>query len=53
VQAITRLHLVCLRPEKKSFMTLLNVIDQPLWSLDETQTRPPKEALDKIMRELM
>jgi 2-oxoglutarate ferredoxin oxidoreductase subunit beta len=64
VQAITRLHksvaegsmltgLVYLRPEKKSFMSLLNVIDQPLWSLDETQTRPPKEALDKIMRELM
>jgi len=64
VQAITRLHksvaegsmltgLVYLRPEKKSFISLLNVIDQPLWSLDEVQTRPPKEALDKIMRELM
>jgi 2-oxoglutarate ferredoxin oxidoreductase subunit beta len=64
VQAITRLHksvdegsmltgLVYLRPEKKSFISLLNVIDQPLWSLDEAQTRPPKEALDKIMRELM
>ena len=64
VQAITRLHksvaegsmltgLVYLRPEKKSFISLLNVVDQPLWSLDEAQTRPPKEALDKIMRELM
>jgi 2-oxoglutarate ferredoxin oxidoreductase subunit beta len=64
VQALTRLHksvaegsmltgLVYLRPEKKSFMSLLNVVDQPLWSLDEAQTRPPKEALDKIMRELM
>ena len=64
VQAINRLHksvsegsmltgLVYLRPEKKSFMSMLNVIDQPLWSLNEAQTRPPKEALDKIMQELM
>src|ERR1043166_1837283 len=45
VRAITRLHrsgaegwmltgLVSRRPEKKSFMSLLNVIAQPLWSLD-------------------
>ena len=64
VHALQRLHkatseatmltgLVYLRPEKKSFMTLLNVIDQPLFGLDEAATRPPKEALDKIMRELM
>ena len=64
VQAITRLHkavdegsmltgLVYLRPEKKSFISLLNVIDRPLWSLGEAETRPPREALDKIMRELM
>jgi 2-oxoglutarate ferredoxin oxidoreductase subunit beta len=64
VQALQRLHrategghmltgLVYLRPEKKSFISLLNVIDKPLWSLGEAETRPPKEALDKIMRELM
>jgi len=64
VQALQRLHrateagqmltgLVYLRPEKKSFITQLNVIDRPLWALGEAETRPPKEALDKIMRELM
>src|SRR6476646_6232113 len=64
VQALQRLHranedgamltgLIYLRPEKKSFLTLLNMTDKPLWSLNEAETRPPKEALDKIMRELM
>jgi 2-oxoglutarate ferredoxin oxidoreductase subunit beta len=64
VQAITRLHkattegsmltgLVYLRPEKKSFLSLLNIVDKPLWSLNEEETRPPKEALDEIMRQLM
>ncbi|HEY6141431.1 MAG TPA: 2-oxoacid:ferredoxin oxidoreductase subunit beta [Thermoanaerobaculia bacterium] len=64
LQALQRLHksvvegsmltgLVYLRPEKKSFISLLNVVDQPLWSLGEAETRPPQEALDKIMRELM
>jgi len=45
--------LVYLKPEKKSFISMLNVIDRPLFGLDEATTRPPKEALDKIMRELM
>src|ERR1044071_4256598 len=64
VQALQRLHksvvegsmltgLVYLRPEKKSFISLLNVVDRPLWSLNEAETRPPQEALEKIMRELM
>ena len=64
VQALQRLHrateagqmltgLVFLRPEKKSFISLLNMTDRPLWSLGEAETRPPKEALDKIMRDLM
>jgi len=64
VQALQRLHrateqghmltgLVYLRPEKKSFMTLLNVVNKPLGTLTEAETRPPREALDKIMRELM
>src|SRR5437868_6898653 len=64
VQALQRLHrateagamltgLVYLRPEKKSFIRLLNMIDKPLWTLNEAETRPPREALDKIMRELM
>ncbi len=64
VQALQRSHkaiedgamltgLVYLRPEKKSFISLLNMSDKPLWSLNEAETRPPKEALDKIMRDLM
>lgn len=64
VQALQRLHkavdegsmltgLVYLRPEKKSFLRMLNMTDEPLFGLDEAATRPPKEALDKIMRDLM
>jgi 2-oxoglutarate ferredoxin oxidoreductase subunit beta len=45
--------LVYLKPEKKSFIDLLNVVDKPLWSLNEEETRPPREALDRIMHELM
>ena len=63
VQALQRLHrateggqmltgLVYLQPEKKSFITLLNLGDQPLYSIDES-SRPSREALDKIMRDLM
>src|SRR5712692_10061754 len=61
VQALQRLYrattaghmltgLVYLRPEKKSFISLLNLTDAPLGSLTEAETRPPKEALEKIMR---
>jgi len=64
VQALQRSHkaiedgamltgMIYLRPEKKSFLRLLNMTDKPLWSLNEAETRPPKESLDKIMRELM
>ena len=64
VQALQRLHkateagamltgLVYLRPEKKSFIRLLNMSEKPLWQLGEAETRPPREALDKIMRDLM
>ena len=64
VQALQRLHraaesgqmltgLVYLRPEKKSFINLLNLTEEPLNLLPLEKTRPPKEALDKIMRELM
>jgi 2-oxoglutarate ferredoxin oxidoreductase subunit beta len=64
VNALQRLHratadgqmltgIVHLRPEKKNFMELLNVVDEPLATLPLEKTRPPKEALDKIMRELM
>jgi 2-oxoglutarate/2-oxoacid ferredoxin oxidoreductase subunit beta len=64
VMALQRLHratrdgqmltgIVHLRPEKKSFTQLLNLVDEPLATLAPEKTRPPKEALDRIMRELM
>jgi 2-oxoglutarate ferredoxin oxidoreductase subunit beta len=64
VMALQRLHratrdgqmltgIVHLRPEKKNFMEMLNVGDRPLATLPLEKTRPPREALDKIMRELM
>src|SRR5881394_984266 len=59
VQALQRLHravesgqmltgLVFLQPQKKSFLDLLNVVDEPLSTLPLERTRPPKEALDAI-----
>jgi len=64
VQALRRLHratedghmltgLVYLQPQKKSFMEMLNVVDDPLNTLPIERTRPPREALDKIMHDLM
>jgi len=64
VQALQRLHratedghmltgLVYLQPQKKSFMEMLNVVDDPLNTLPIERTRPPREALDKIMHDLM
>jgi len=64
IDALQRLHrantagqmltgLVYLQPEKKSFIDLLNVVDEPLNTLPIERTRPPKEALEKIMNELM
>ena len=64
VQALQRLHrateagqmltgLVHLRPEKKSFIDLLNIGDQPLGQLPLEAVRPPKAALDKLMQDLM
>jgi 2-oxoglutarate ferredoxin oxidoreductase subunit beta len=64
VQALQRLHrateeghmltgLVFLQPQKKSFIDLLNLTDDSLNTLPLERTRPPREALDKIMHELM
>jgi 2-oxoglutarate ferredoxin oxidoreductase subunit beta len=64
IDALQRLHraheagqmltgLVYLQPQKKSFIDLLNLVDEPLHSLPLERIRPPREALDKIMRELM
>ena len=45
--------LVYLQPEKKSFIRMLNVVDKPLWSMNEAETRPSRQALDEIMNDLM
>jgi 2-oxoglutarate ferredoxin oxidoreductase subunit beta len=37
---------------KKTFIDHLNLIDEPLATLPESKTRPPREALDEIMEEL-
>ena len=64
IQALERLHssnangemltgLVHLVPEKKSFLDLLNMTDTPLALMPNEAVRPGREALDKIMKDLM
>ena len=38
--------------KKPTFVDLLNVVDQPLGTLPESLTRPPKSALDSLMANL-
>jgi 2-oxoglutarate ferredoxin oxidoreductase subunit beta len=38
--------------KKPTFIDLLNVVDEPLGTLPESITRPPKEALDSLMLSL-
>ena len=38
--------------EKQTFLDLLNVVDEPLGTLPESVTRPPKSALDSLMASL-
>ena len=45
--------LVHLVPQKKSFIDHLHLTPEPLNTLPLSKTRPSREALDKIMRELM
>jgi 2-oxoglutarate ferredoxin oxidoreductase subunit beta len=35
-----------------TFTDLLNMVDQPLATLPESMTRPPKSALDALMANL-
>jgi 2-oxoglutarate ferredoxin oxidoreductase subunit beta len=37
---------------KPTFLDMLNMADEPLATLPQSKTRPPKEALDQIMDEL-
>jgi len=39
-------------PKAPSFIDLLNIVDQPLATLPDSVTRPPKEVLDACMEEL-
>ena len=39
--------------KQENFLTLLNVVDEPLATLPESKVRPSKEALDEVMHELM
>ena len=37
---------------RKHFIDQLNLVDEPLGTLPESKTRPPREVLDQIMEEL-
>jgi 2-oxoglutarate/2-oxoacid ferredoxin oxidoreductase subunit beta len=45
--------LLYINESKPSFPELLNLIDTPLAYLQQEEIRPPKEALDEIMKSLM
>jgi 2-oxoglutarate/2-oxoacid ferredoxin oxidoreductase subunit beta len=36
--------------KKPSFTDMLNLVDEPLATLPESRTRPPREVLDQIMQ---
>jgi 2-oxoglutarate ferredoxin oxidoreductase subunit beta len=38
--------------QQPTFIDLLNVVDEPLGTLPESLTRPPKAALDALMANL-
>ena len=38
--------------QRENFLEMLNTVDEPLATLTEAQTRPPKAALDALMEEL-
>jgi 2-oxoglutarate ferredoxin oxidoreductase subunit beta len=44
--------LIYVEPAKTDFLSLLSLPDAPLSSLTEKETRPPREALEKMMEEL-
>jgi 2-oxoglutarate/2-oxoacid ferredoxin oxidoreductase subunit beta len=37
---------------KPNFLEMLNIVDEPLATLPQSKTRPPKEVLDEVMEEL-
>jgi 2-oxoglutarate ferredoxin oxidoreductase subunit beta len=45
--------LIYVNPITEDFVTLMNLVDEPLSTLPQDKVRPSKEALDEIMSELM
>jgi 2-oxoglutarate ferredoxin oxidoreductase subunit beta len=43
---------IYVEPDREDFLTLLNLVDEPLAALPLEKVRPPREALDEIMEEL-
>jgi 2-oxoglutarate ferredoxin oxidoreductase subunit beta len=41
-----------IEPDKDDFITLLNLVDEPLATLPLERVRPPREALDEVMESL-
>ena len=41
--------LIYVEPDRDDFLTMLNLVDEPLAKLSASQVRPPKETLDAIM----
>ena len=44
--------LIYLDPDRDDFLTMLNLVDEPLAKLGPSTIRPPKPVLDKIMASL-
>ena len=44
--------LIYVEPDRDDFLTMLNLMDEPLATLSEKQVRPPKSVLDSIMKGL-
>lgn len=44
--------IIYLEPDRDDFLTLLNLVDEPLARLPQERVRPPKAALDEIMESL-
>jgi 2-oxoglutarate ferredoxin oxidoreductase subunit beta len=43
---------IYIEPDKEDFLQVLNLVDEPLMSLPESRTRPPKAVLDQLMDQL-
>ena len=44
--------IIYVEPDRDDFLTMLNLVDEPLAQLPQERTRPPRAALDEIMESL-